>query len=694
MTNRNKDNFRYQVGGTMNPDDLSYVEREADQMIYQVLRNNQYAYVFNSRQMGKSSLVRRVKHKLEQEGWMTVEMSSSEIGVNNVSESQWYCQFLQIIKEKLKLNFDVYEWWNPEPKGTLIGQFEEFMTKILWSSLPSEDQGKNILIIIDEIDGFLSLEFSTDDFFALIREFYNKDKQDNPELNRLIFCFLGVADHQDLMTDPRRTPFNNAIQIELKGFTLQEAKQGKREEVPEGSVKEPKQGLLKGLIGKVEEPERILEKVINYTEGQPYLTQFLCDKIFWGNDRNPDIKQLVTTNFINNWTNNNHFREIENRILKNDKYTAKLLEIYQRIREEEKILANDIPDKERMQLRLSGLVVETQEEGQAYLKIYNPIYREIFDDIWLNSQLERLQLPWYKWKKTAWEKTGDKFYLLYDGELEIALDHRYRILSDEDEYFIKESEVRYAVDKYDIKRFDNDRTKKKIINDRTKKKIIDRLIYWTNRQYNLLKALQNVVNNASRDNEEKIDEQWIDDLVKNSLIDNELKDDNLTAIIDDIKQRIEEIGQKSEDQLFDLLVTYGKIWLSSQSQSEESKKRFKYVEGDREQELLLSSDIGLVSKRWNRDFSGYYLEVSNPIYEKIFNLKKNDFNEESYVEQILPNIRGYGKKLAKWIIFQQNQYLLQKQELQDILKGLANQNLHEEEHQFLARSQVLNQRVA
>lgn len=46
----------YQVGGNLEPNDPSYIERQADKNLYEGLKAGKFCYVFNSRQMGKSSL--------------------------------------------------------------------------------------------------------------------------------------------------------------------------------------------------------------------------------------------------------------------------------------------------------------------------------------------------------------------------------------------------------------------------------------------------------------------------------------------------------------------------------------------------------------------------------------------------------------------------------------------------------------
>jgi len=66
---------------------------------------------------------------------------------------------------------------------------------------------ERLVIFVDEIDVVRSLPFSTDEFFAAIRECYNRRTED-PEFRRLTFCLLGVASPSDLIRDTRLTPFN------------------------------------------------------------------------------------------------------------------------------------------------------------------------------------------------------------------------------------------------------------------------------------------------------------------------------------------------------------------------------------------------------------------------------------------------------------------------------------------------------
>src|SRR5207302_751774 len=130
---------------------------------------------------------------------------------------QWYAGLLEIVGEQLDLHTELQEFrWRAKDVGLL----QRWMLALREVVLPKS--GQKLVIFIDEIDAVRSLRFSTDEFFAGIRQLYNHRTEDIA-LTRLTFCLMGVASPSDLIRDTRTTPFNIGRRIELADFAETEA---------------------------------------------------------------------------------------------------------------------------------------------------------------------------------------------------------------------------------------------------------------------------------------------------------------------------------------------------------------------------------------------------------------------------------------------------------------------------------------
>ena len=80
-------NNYYQIGGSLDYKAPTYIERQADGELHRALLAGEFCYVFTSRQMGKSSLMVRSWHQLQEEGHrcavVDVTYFNTAIGITN-----------------------------------------------------------------------------------------------------------------------------------------------------------------------------------------------------------------------------------------------------------------------------------------------------------------------------------------------------------------------------------------------------------------------------------------------------------------------------------------------------------------------------------------------------------------------------------------------------------------------------------
>lgn len=367
----------YQVGGSLKVNAATYVTRKADDILYRELCRGEFCYVFNCRQMGKSSLRVQTKNSLEQQGYACVSLDMTNIGSQTISSAQWYKSIASEIQRGLNIlgRVSLKKWWQEHSDLSPLQHLNLFISDVVLNNVTAE----KIFIFVDEIDSVLSLDFTTDDFFALIRYFYNA-RAENPQFNRLCFALFGVATPSQLISDRSRTPFNIGKAIELTGFELVEA--------------EP---LIGGLSQSFSHSRVILAEILYWTGGQPFLTQKLCQLAVANSHNMADcsspeqladwIAKLTREKIIDNWESQDepeHLKTIRDRLLKNEGTVSRLLGLTEQILRHGSIAADE--SWEQRQLLLSNLVVKHRER----LSIRNPIYREIFNLAWVESQSDKL----------------------------------------------------------------------------------------------------------------------------------------------------------------------------------------------------------------------------------------------------------------------------------------------------------------
>jgi WD40 repeat protein len=351
------------------PGSASYVARAADGEIEHALARGEFVFVLDCRQKGKSSLMVRALERLHDQGIVTLRLDLQRFGTN-LQPDQWYAGLLHSIGQELGLTPTLFEYWKTHLEIGPMTRWFSALEDVVLASVASP-----IVIFIDEVDFVQALPFSSDEFFAGIRECHNR-RAESQAFRRLTFCLVGVATPSQLINNQDVTPFNIGRRVELTDFTREETR-GYAAEL-----------ALTGRKGNI-----LLDRIHHWVAGHPYLTQILAAKI--ADDARVrtarDVDALVHRSLLSpeGRQREPNIADVERRLLESnlpgmsrEESRSQILEVYGLLLRGHLVCGNH--DAQLVAaILLSGVAVE--EDGR--LRPRNRLYRTLFDEAWRRESL-------------------------------------------------------------------------------------------------------------------------------------------------------------------------------------------------------------------------------------------------------------------------------------------------------------------
>ncbi|RQH46191.1 hypothetical protein D5R40_09865 [Okeania hirsuta] len=370
--------YSYQVGNYLALEHPTYVRRSVDKELFNALKKGEYCYVLSSPQTGKSSLKIRTIQLLQAENIICIALDMTRVNNKLLTLEEWYEQIILTLENTFLFPRHFPElWWEEMADLPADERLFIFIEEVLLVNT----QNEKIVIFIDEVndDSVVNSGFSS---LGVLIDYCLEERTNNPKFQRLTFALLGKTIPDNLID---RCRF-----IELNSF--------KKEEVAH---------LVQPFKGIVKQPLQVIEKILYWSGGQPFLTQKLCQIAidYLGERRGEEnyneialIEDLVKICVIENWDSQDypiHFNKIQNLLLKNIQKSTSHLEIYQQILKHGRLrppgqdnqkFKNDAIANNRWEIKellRSGVA----KINNGFLEVYSPIYAEIFNQEWVQQYL-------------------------------------------------------------------------------------------------------------------------------------------------------------------------------------------------------------------------------------------------------------------------------------------------------------------
>ncbi|HBB32417.1 MAG TPA: molecular chaperone Tir [Cyanobacteria bacterium UBA8803] len=195
-----------------------YVERVPDeaQCYKEILKPGTLIRIKAPRQMGKTSLMARILYQAREHGCRTVPLSfqhaDGEVFTNLNQLLQWFCAR---ITRKLRLPYQVEDYWHDDTFGSKVNCTTYFEDCLLSAA------DEPLVLGLDEVDRVFQYPQIADDFFGLLRAWYEEAGYGDSDSDLWEKLRLVVVHSTEcyIQLNVNQSPFNVGLPIELSEFS-------------------------------------------------------------------------------------------------------------------------------------------------------------------------------------------------------------------------------------------------------------------------------------------------------------------------------------------------------------------------------------------------------------------------------------------------------------------------------------------
>ena len=201
--------------GTMNTRSAFYIERPSDKIAFEAIQQEGVTITIKGpRQMGKSSLLLRVKEAAQAAGKRTALFDFQLFNKPALaSPDLFFRQWCNWVTDELELDNRVDEFWEA-PLGN-SQRTTRYLQRYLLKAVE-----RPLALVMDEVDRIFDTPFRSD-FFGMLRSWHN-NRQTSPLWQTLDLVLVTSTEPYQLIEDLNQSPFNVGEVIELVDFTAEQ----------------------------------------------------------------------------------------------------------------------------------------------------------------------------------------------------------------------------------------------------------------------------------------------------------------------------------------------------------------------------------------------------------------------------------------------------------------------------------------